>query len=84
MSEILIYNAIKCKGCGKVLRSYHRHDYRTHTCTNNPAISLMIDGGLAYQRYGWGNDLPKDQQLEDLAVYVPDGPYALCLTGLIP
>lgn len=48
----IILNRIQCKGCGDVLTSYNRHDYKTCGCENE----TMIDGGTDYQRYG-GKDL---------------------------
>ena len=48
----IILNRIQCKGCGEVLTSYNRHDYKTCGCENE----TMIDGGTDYQRYG-GKDL---------------------------
>ena len=48
----IILNRIQCKGCGEVLTSYNRHDYKTCGCENE----TMIDGGTEYQRYG-GKDL---------------------------
>ena len=48
----LLRNRIKCLACGKVIESYHRHDYKTCGCPNN----TMVDGGIVYQRYG-GKDM---------------------------
>jgi hypothetical protein len=48
----IILNRIQCKGCGEVLTSYNRHDYKTCGCENE----TMVDGGNDYQRYG-GKDL---------------------------
>jgi hypothetical protein len=48
----IILNRIQCKGCGEVLTSYNRHDYKTCGCENE----TMVDGGTDYQRYG-GKDL---------------------------
>lgn len=44
----LVYNAVQCLACGKTIESSHRHDYRVCGCDNQ----AMVDGGLAYQRYG--------------------------------
>lgn len=52
--EQMVLNRVKCLECGEVLTSYHRHDYKTCSCTN----VTMVDGGLTYQRYG-GVDMLK-------------------------
>ena len=49
--EQIILNRVECKECGKVLTSYHRHDYKTCGCDNE----TMVDGGNEYQRYGGKN-----------------------------
>lgn len=41
-------NAARCLGCGMVLYSRFRHDYKECECGN-----LMVDGGSAYIRRGW-------------------------------
>jgi hypothetical protein len=46
--EQIILNRVQCRECGEVLTSYHRHDYKTCSCTNE----TMVDGGNDYQRYG--------------------------------
>jgi hypothetical protein len=48
----LTRNAVRCKRCGDVLESLYRHDYRECECENQ----TMVDGGLAYERYG-GKDM---------------------------
>lgn len=64
MSRNLIVNKVRCKICGEVLESRHRHDYKTCSCDQK----TMIDGGLDYGRYG-GVDL---DQIEHLSVYDND------------
>jgi hypothetical protein len=44
----LTRNAVKCLACGREIESTHQHDYRTCGCPNG----TMVDGGLAYQRWG--------------------------------
>lgn len=44
----LTRNAKRCLACGVELESTHRHDYRTCGCPNG----TMLDGGLAYSRWG--------------------------------
>lgn len=41
-------NASKCLECGDVIRSIHRHDFRSCTCEN-----IFVDGGEDYRRIGW-------------------------------
>jgi len=54
-----IHEGIVCLCCGKVMISYHRHDYKTCGCPQ----SSMIDGGqVDYVRYG-GADLNLLQQV---------------------
>lgn len=50
----IVYNSVLCLGCGAVLVSYHRHDYKTCECDNQ----TMVDGGTSYLRYG-GKDMTK-------------------------
>lgn len=50
----IVHNSVLCLGCGAVLVSYHRHDYKTCTCENK----TMVDGGTDYLRYG-GTDMKK-------------------------
>jgi len=45
--------ALKCKRCGTIIMSLHRHDFVTCKCwhvENNTGI--FIDGGLYYTRAG--------------------------------
>lgn len=51
MEKQIILNRVKCRSCGEVLTSYHRHDYKTCGCDNE----TMVDGGNEYQRYGGAN-----------------------------
>lgn len=50
----LVYNSVLCLGCGEILVSHHRHDYKTCGCDNKS----MVDGGTSYLRYG-GIDMTK-------------------------
>lgn len=47
----LIQNAVKCLRCGEIIQSVSRHNYVTCQCDN----SVMVDGGLDYERYGANN-----------------------------
>lgn len=50
----IVHNSVLCLGCGAVLVSHHRHDYKTCDCENK----TMVDGGNEYLRYG-GVDMNK-------------------------
>lgn len=60
----LVYNAVKCLSCNKVIQSKFGHDYVECGCPNR----TMVDGGLGYQRYGGVNlDL-----VESVSLYSDD------------
>lgn len=65
MEKQIILNRVQCRECGEVLTSYHRHDYKTCSCTNE----TMVDGGNEYQRYG---GLNLDLVDISLTVYLSD------------
>lgn len=44
----IVFNAIVCMNCGRMIESSHVHDYKECGCENRS----MVDGGLDYQRYG--------------------------------
>lgn len=50
----LVYNAVKCDCCGKVIQSKFTHDYVKCGCDNE----TFVDGGLSYCRFG-GKDMTK-------------------------
>lgn len=52
-------NVIQCLQCKMILVSFHIHDCKTCTCSNQ----TMIDGGSDYLQYG-GKDLSKIQVLK--------------------
>ena len=58
--KILLKNSVKCLGCGTVLISTYRHDYKMCECENKTSVG----GGLSYQRTS-GVDLGL---IEDLSV----------------
>lgn len=41
----IISNKIKCKKCGDIIESKHRHDFRWCSCKN-----CAVDGGLDYMK----------------------------------
>lgn len=47
MGEQIIRNAAKCKHCGDVIESKHRHDFKACCCGR-----VWIDGGHEYLRHG--------------------------------
>lgn len=53
-------NKVKCKKCGEILESKHRHDFRMCSCENQ----TFVDGGQDYRRAG-GKDLTFIEVIED-------------------
>lgn len=45
---------VLCTGCGQIIESVHRHDYKTCKCENHTSV----DGGSDYTKCG-GVDLSK-------------------------
>ena len=45
LEPIIVRNAARCRACGDVVESRHRHDYRTCSCGK-----VSVDGGHAYLR----------------------------------
>lgn len=58
LKEIVLRNAARCNGCGEVLESVHRHDFRTCSCGG-----LMVDGGKDYIRRGFHSEGPSNTDL---------------------
>lgn len=48
-------NMIKCKFCGDIIESKHRHDFVTCKCGK-----VSVDGGLDYQRTSFPSDMNPD------------------------
>lgn len=48
---MIVYNAIKCKECGQVIESKHRHDYVTCSCG-----ACSVDGGHDYLKRAFKSD----------------------------
>lgn len=46
---------IKCKKCGDIIQSMHRHNFVRCKCG-----SIFIDGGSEYVRMGWPSGEPED------------------------
>lgn len=41
---MILRNSAKCNTCDVELVSEHRHDFKTHTCPNNPRPGLQWQG----------------------------------------
>jgi hypothetical protein len=44
---VIIRNAARCRKCGDVIESKHRHDFQACRCG-----AIFVDGGRDYLRYG--------------------------------
>lgn len=47
-------NAMKCLTCGAVVESKFRHDFQPCLCPEGSGTEIFVDGGLDYQRCGFG------------------------------
>jgi len=52
---------VRCKLCGNIIQSFHRHDWKTCKCK-----SVFVDGGSDYLRVGWPDGKNKEDCLEVL------------------
>lgn len=59
----LVRNAARCRKCGDVIESVHRHDFRWCSCR-----SVAVDGGLDYAKRVLGAGLDFDV-VEELSEY---------------
>lgn len=66
--KTLFYNAVHCCLCDDNIQSYHRHNYKTCSCGN-----AMVDGGLDYARWGWG----EDNSVIDFSMFIEDHPFSI-------
>ena len=69
MTDRVTRNRARCKACGSVIESKHRHDYVTCSCGQ-----IAVDGGLDYLKRVWDPgegkiDLGPDMYLEELAEF---------------
>lgn len=65
-------NRAKCKLCGDILESFHRHDYIVCKCGE-----ISIDGGLDYLKCSaknWQNFLRIDDEGNEIIIKVIDQP----------
>lgn len=60
----ILKNAARCKECGAVIESKHRHDFVWHVCNK---AEFFLDGGKEYIRYGGDMD-----KIELLTEYGPE------------
>lgn len=61
----LIRNALKCCTCGVIVESFHRQDFVKCGCPYDSDTGVYVDGGLLYQRVGYGIKA----EFEDLSEY---------------
>lgn len=57
----IIHNRIRCKICGDIIESKHRHDFVRCKCG-----ACFVDGGHDYLRRGWDGQ-NKDDIFEELS-----------------
>ena len=68
LMKTLFYNAVYCNLCDDTIQSYYTHDYKHCKCGN-----AMVDGGLDYSRWGWG----EEGSVIDFSMYIEDHPFSL-------
>lgn len=61
---MILVNSIKCKHCGDVIVSTHRHDFQRCKCGK-----VFVDGGLDYLRRGFATSPAADY--EELSAEIP-------------
>jgi hypothetical protein len=66
--KTLFYNAVYCNLCDDTIQSCYGHDYKQCKCGN-----AMVDGGLNYARWGWG----EDDSVIDFSMFIEDHPFSL-------
>ena len=50
----LVRNALRCLTCNVEIESKHRHDLVRCNCPSDSDTAIFVDGGLFYQRIGYG------------------------------
>lgn len=61
---MIIINKIKCKKCGEIIESKHRHDFKFCKCG-----AVAVDGGKDYlRRLGNQEDYEELSKIEEEAV----------------
>lgn len=66
--KTLFYNAVHCSLCDDTIQSYYGHDYKHCKCGN-----AMVDGGLNYDRWGWG----EEGSVINFSMNIEDHPFSL-------
>jgi len=66
--KTLFYNSIYCKLCDDSIQSYYGHDYKHCKCGN-----AIVDGGLIYARWGWG----EENSVINFSMNIEDHPFSL-------
>ena len=68
----IIRNALKCKICGEVIESKHRHDWQCCKCfkESGGTKGIFVDGGLDYCR--WGGDPNTWENLSETRPYTEE------------
>ena len=64
MAKKILVNKARCKLCGDVVESKHRHDFRSCSCG-----AMSVDGGREYIRRAWSGERSYYDTVEDLNVY---------------
>jgi hypothetical protein len=71
MDKILIQNEAKCKKCGDIIFSAHRHDFKYCSCG-----AIAVDGGMDYaRRVGDAADI------EERSIYMDKSVLSKCIEG---
>jgi hypothetical protein len=63
--DIIKCNRIRCRHCGDIIESTHRHDFRSCKCGK-----VAVDGGTDYLRRVFP-DAPPEKHFEELSEYWP-------------
>lgn len=66
--KTLFYNAVYCCLCDDTIQSYYGHDYKHCSCGN-----AMVDGGLNYARWGWG----EENSVINFGMNIEDHPFSI-------
>lgn len=66
MDKMIIHNKIKCKKCGDIIESMHRHDFKWCSCGQ-----CAVDGGHDYLKRSYSGSNP-EECFEDLSEVIED------------
>jgi hypothetical protein len=70
--EVILRNAARCLGCGKLVVSTYRHHAAGHNCLSEGKVyDFMVDGGKDYLRRGWNSGStgrPASDVFEDASI----------------